>query len=62
MIVLVVVRGLVERQRLEGVLRQELKESEAHVRHLKAMLAKYSTGADIGFWPSSDAPTMLGNS
>ncbi len=62
LIVLVVVQGLVERQSLEGVLRDQLKESEARVHHLKAMLAKFSTGVDVGFWPPTNAPTMLGNS
>lgn len=61
-IVLVVVQGLVERQRLEGVLRHQLKESEAYVRHLKTMLANFSTEADVSRRLPTNAPTMLGNS
>jgi len=52
----------VERQRLEGVLRHQLKETEAYVRHLKAMLAKFSTGPDVAFCLPTNDPTMLGNS
>jgi hypothetical protein len=63
-IVLVVVQGLVERQGIEGVLRHQLKETEAVVHHLEARLAKFSTGIDVGhgFCLPTDAPTMLGNS
>lgn len=59
-IVLVVVQGLVERQGLEGVLRHQLKETEACVRHLKAELANFRAGADVGL--PANAHTMLGNS
>ena len=51
-----------ERQRLEGVLRDRLKETEAYARHLKARLATFSTGADVGVCLPTDAPTMLGDS
>lgn len=60
-IVLVVVRGLVERQRLENDLQHQLKKTEAYVHHLKAMLARFSTGADVGFCIPTNA-TMLDNS
>lgn len=49
-----------ERQRLDGVLRHQLKNTEAYVRHLKAMLAKFLTGADVGL--PNNTHIMLGNS
>jgi hypothetical protein len=53
-IVQVAVQEVVARQSLEGALRHQLAKTEAYARNLRAMLAKFSTGADVNFCLPAD--------
>jgi hypothetical protein len=61
-IVLVGVEAVVERLKLDSDVRDQLRETEACLRSLKADMAKLSTGAKIGSFLPINTHTTLGDS